>query len=92
MVSYRRMHRIQSRNVRTGNAGRLPEPEALETRAGSGAGSHESGEDVVRMTVQVLAGSVVAHGGARVGMAGCDLGVPEIDASIEIVVTNVCRL
>jgi hypothetical protein len=35
------------------------------------------------MTVQVLAGSVVSHRGARVGVASGDLDVPEVDAGIE---------
>ena len=35
------------------------------------------------MAVQVLAGSVVPHGCARVGVAGGDLDVPEVDASVE---------
>jgi hypothetical protein len=36
----------------------------------SGAGGHVSGQDVVGVAVEVLAGPVVAHGGARVGVAG----------------------
>jgi hypothetical protein len=39
-----------------GNAVRLPRPGLRETQAGSGAGGHEGGEDVVRVAVQVLAG------------------------------------
>src|SRR5690242_14562815 len=54
-----------------------------ETRAGSGAGGHVGGEDVVRIAVQVLARSVVAHGGSRVGVPGSDLDVAEVDAGIE---------
>jgi len=54
-----------------------------EARAGSGAGGHEGGEDVVGVAIQVLASSVVAHGGARIGVTGDDLDVPEVDADIE---------
>ena len=66
--------------------------------AGSGAGGHEGGEDVVRVAVQVLAGSVVAHCGAGVGMTGGDLDIAQVDACVEHVVTKlwrsmcVCRL
>jgi hypothetical protein len=35
------------------------------------------------VAVQVLAGSVVAHGGTRVGVTGGDLDVPQIHAGIE---------
>ena len=35
------------------------------------------------MSVEVLAGSVVAHGGAGVGVAGGDLDVAEVDAGVE---------
>jgi hypothetical protein len=38
----------------------------------SGGGGHVGGENVVRVSVEVLAGSVVEHGGARVGMPGGD--------------------
>jgi hypothetical protein len=34
------------------------------------SGGHVGGEDVVGMAVEVLAGAVVAHGGAWVGVAG----------------------
>ena len=35
------------------------------------------------MPVEVLAGTVVAHGGARVGVAGGDLHVAKVDARVE---------
>lgn len=35
------------------------------------------------MPVKVFAGSVVAHRGARVGVAGGDLDVPEVHAGVE---------
>jgi len=35
------------------------------------------------VAVQVLPGPVVAHGGARAGVPGGDLDVPEVDAGIE---------
>ena len=49
----------------------------------SGTGGHVGGEDVVRVAVQVLAGSVISHRRARVGVAGGDLDVPKVDAGIE---------
>jgi hypothetical protein len=52
-------------------------------RAGSGAGGDVCGEDVVRVAVQVLAGPVIPHSRARVGVPGGDLDVPEVNASIE---------
>ena len=48
--------------------------------ADSGAGGHEGGEDVVRVAVEVLASPVVAHCGARVGVAGGDLDIAQVDA------------
>src|SRR6266536_1654443 len=39
---------------------------------GSGAGGHVGGECVVGVAVELVAGSVVAHGGAGVGVAGGD--------------------
>jgi hypothetical protein len=53
-----------------------------ETRVRSGAGGHVGGEDVVRVAVEVLAGSVISHRRARVGVAGGDLDVSEVDAGI----------
>jgi hypothetical protein len=35
------------------------------------------------MAVEVVAGSVVAHGGAGLGVPGCDLDVAAVDARIE---------
>ena len=35
------------------------------------------------MAVEVLARSVVAHRGARVGVTGGDLDIPQVDACIE---------
>ena len=46
----------------------------------SGAGGHVGGEDVVGVAVEVLAGPVLAHGGARVGVAGGDLDIAQVDA------------
>jgi hypothetical protein len=40
-----------------------------EARVRSGAGGHIGGEDVVGVAVQVLAGSVISHRRARVGLA-----------------------
>jgi SMI1 / KNR4 family (SUKH-1) len=47
------------------------------------AGGHERGEYVDRVPVEVLAGAVVAHGGARVGVASSDLHVAGADAGVE---------
>jgi hypothetical protein len=44
---------------------------------------HEGCEDVVRVAIQVLAGTVVAHGGTRVRVACGDLNVAEVHAGIE---------
>ncbi|MFG1891681.1 hypothetical protein ACGFIR_27890 [Micromonospora sp. NPDC049051] len=54
-------------------------------------GGHIHGEDVVGVAVEVLADSVVAHGGSRVGVAGGDLYVAEADTGVEHLVANVCR-
>ena len=45
-----------------------------------GAGGHVGGEDLVGVAVEVLAGSVVAHGGARVAVADGDLYVAQVYA------------
>jgi hypothetical protein len=67
-------------------------PEAgVETQVRSGSGGHVGGEDVVRVAVQVLAGPVIPHGRARVGVPGGDLDIPQVDAGIKLVVTNVWR-
>jgi hypothetical protein len=47
------------------------------------ARSHVGGEDVVRVTVQVLACPVVAHGGAWVGVPGGDLDVPQVYPGVQ---------
>ena len=51
--------------------------------AESGSGGHVGGEDVVGVAVQVLAGPVVAHSGARVGVTGGDLDIPEVNTSVD---------
>jgi hypothetical protein len=45
--------------------------------------SSAGGQDVVRMAVEVLAGAVVSHGGARVGVACCDLDVAQVDSRVK---------
>jgi hypothetical protein len=72
-----------SRHPLIGNVGCLPRFKPREAQAWSGAGGHVGGEDVVRVAVQVLTGPVVPHSGARVGVTGGDLDVPEVDAGIE---------
>jgi Arc/MetJ family transcription regulator len=66
-----------------GNVGRLPQHERREMRAGSGAGRHVGGQDVVRVAVEVLAGLVVSHRGARIGVPGGDLHIAQVSASVE---------
>jgi nucleoside 2-deoxyribosyltransferase len=48
---------------------------AMPDAAVSGAGGHIGGEDVVGVPVEGLAGSVIAHGGARIGVPGGYLDV-----------------
>ncbi len=67
------------RQCRTSPGARTPR----ETRVRSGTGGHVGGEDVVRVAVEVLAGSVIPHSGARVGVPGGDLDVPKVNASVE---------
>jgi hypothetical protein len=43
------------------------------------------------VAVEVLAGTVVTHGGAEVGVAGGDLDIAKADAASSMVVTKVCR-
>ena len=43
----------------------------------SSAWGHVGGEDVVGMAVEILAGPVVAHRGARAGVAGSDLDIAQ---------------
>jgi len=57
----------------------------------SGAGGHVSGEDVVGMAVEILAGSVIAHRGPRVSVAGRDLHVAQVHARVEHGRDIVCR-
>src|SRR6266508_2997213 len=47
------------------------------------SGCHVRREDVVRVAVEVLAGPIVAHRGARIGVARGDLHVAEADAGVE---------
>jgi hypothetical protein len=54
----------------------------LGSWSGAGGG-HVSGEDVVGAAVEVLAGSVLAHGGPRVSVAGGDLYVAQVYARVE---------
>jgi hypothetical protein len=51
--------------------------------ARSGAGRHVSGQDVVGVAVEILAGAVVTHRGAWVGVAGGDLDIAQIHPGIE---------
>src|SRR4051812_7295866 len=76
----------RSRLVGTGLPSNWRSRNALMPLSGSrvsGSCGHVGGEDVVGVSVEVLAGAVVAHGGAWVGVAGCDLDVAEVDACVE---------
>ncbi len=66
-----------------GNAVRSGDHWSPEEGSGSGTGGHVGGQDVVGVAVEVLAGPVVAHGGAWVGVAGGDLDVAQVHASVE---------
>src|SRR5690349_20781582 len=57
--------------------------EPRETQAGSCTGRHVGGQDVIRVTVQVVAGPVIPHRGAGIGVAGGDLHVAQVSASVE---------
>src|SRR5690349_17675416 len=50
---------------------------------GSSPRSHVGSEDVVGVAVEILAGAVVPHGRAWVGVARGDLDVAEVDACIK---------
>src|SRR5215472_10519386 len=60
-----------------------PWARAVGSAARSGVGGHVGGQDVVRVAVKVLAGPVVAHRGARIGVPGRDLDVAELHARVE---------
>ena len=59
--------RVHRQRPHFGNAGRLlgAGPRETQVQFRSGAGGHIGGEDVVRVAVQVLAGPVIPHHGAR---------------------------
>ena len=42
------------------------------------------------MPVEVLAGPVVAHVGAGIGVPGGDLDITQVNPGIQLVVTKVC--
>ena len=56
--------------------------EPRDKRAGSGAGGHVGGQGIVRRAVQILAGTVIPHRGARVGVTGSDLHITQIDTRV----------
>jgi hypothetical protein len=45
--------------------------------------SHVSGQDVVRVAVEVVTRPVIAHSRARVSVPNCDLHVPQVHAGIQ---------
>ena len=80
----------KTRNVQSfdleGSTNRLPAPARLWTPPpgwSAGGAGDEGGDDVGGVAVEGDAGSVVAHGGARVGVAGGFLHVAERDAGVE---------
>src|SRR6185369_5412441 len=66
-----------------GNAGRLLRLGPRGTRVRSGTRGDVGGQDVVRVAVEILAGPVVTHRGTWVGVAGGDLDVPQVYASVQ---------
>ncbi|MEU8112228.1 hypothetical protein [Micromonospora sp. NPDC048947] len=58
-------------------------PSSAKPRAFARSRTPLRGEDVVGVAVEVLAGSVVTHGGSGVRVAGGDLQVSEADARVE---------
>jgi hypothetical protein len=68
----------------SGGAGRYrcPVSPGWEWESAGGAGE-EGGDDLGGVAVEGLAGSVVAHRGACVGVAGCLLYVPQRDAGVQ---------
>jgi hypothetical protein len=73
-------HRTRGHND-VGHDTEVP-PEDGRVWAGSAAGD-EGGDDVVGVSVEVLASSVEDGGGSGIGVAGRDLHVPKRDASVE---------
>jgi hypothetical protein len=72
--------------------GVLPWPLVTGDAVRSGAGGHVGGEDVVGVAVEVLAGPVVPHRGARIGVAGSDLDTSRKSTpASSMVVTKVWR-
>jgi len=57
----------------------------------SGSRRHVGGEDVVRVTVEILASPVVTHRGTRIGMPRGNLDIPQVHARIQTAVMNACR-
>ena len=51
--------------------------------AWSGTGGQVGGEDAVGMSVEVLAGTVLAHGGPWTGVAGSDLHIALANSGID---------
>ncbi len=49
----------------------------------SGARGHVGGEDVVGVPVEVVAGPVIAGGGAGIGVPGGDLDIAQVDPGVE---------
>jgi hypothetical protein len=68
----------------SGATGRYPRSVSPVVESGSAGGAGEEGcDDVGGVPVEGLAGPVVAHGRARVGVGGGFLDVPEWDAGVE---------
>ncbi len=61
-------------------------PTVASRQTRSGAGRHVRSQDVVRVAVEVLAGSVVPHGSPRVGVPSRDLYLAQVDPASIVVI------
>ena len=68
-----------------------PQPPQQREESGLAGAGDEYGDDVAGVAVEVVAGPVVAGGGARIGVAGGDLDVSEGDAGVEAAVMKLWR-
>jgi hypothetical protein len=52
-------------------------------RGRSGSGGHVGGKDVIGVAVELVACSVISHGGAGVGVPCGDLHIAQVDAGVQ---------
>ncbi len=74
--------RRRPEEVVVGTSARSGRGDSVGGRRTSGAGGHVGGEDVVGVAVEVVAGAVVAHGGAGVGVPGDDLDITQVHVGV----------